>query len=325
MFKNIARIALMVLVLFGASQVVTAATYNQPLYNTGTTNDLAKDAANKRNGGQVYYVDGNRINNDGNGASWDTAYQLLSTAMAASHASIAANRQWAARNTIYVRGDEITEDFTKLAQKTDIIGVGANDAYAKAGITGSWIIPDTTNYMGCRFYNIMFTDAGATAIFDLDTQSGIGFYNCMFDSGTLTTIAIQMEESNFMRIVGCEFSRVSSSYGFSASAIKIVSDTDSVYDILIKDNIISSAGIGIDIDETEVYNTFIIGNVIRAVGMGIDDESDDVHVINNRWMTDIDTTTSTAGYDFNIQLSAGNIQMGVTGLGDTVPFAKIAE
>jgi len=48
-------------------------------------------------------------------------------------------------------------------------------------------------------------------------------------------------------------------------------------------------------------------------------------VVNNRWMTDVDTGTSTAGYDFNIALSAGNIQMGITGLCDAVPFMKIAE
>ncbi len=322
MIKKLLQTIIVALVLVGFSMPVTAGTYNT-VFGTGET--LAVDSANQHNGGQVYYVDGNRVNDDGDGSTWATAYQLLSSAMAASHASIGNNRQWAARNVIYVRGDSITEDFTKMAQKTDIIGVGSNDGYAKAGIVGSWIIPDTTNYMGCRFYNVMFTDAGASAIFDLDTQSGIAFYGCLFNSGTLTTIAVQMEESNFITIENCEFSRVNADYGFSASAIKIVNDTAAVYGIRIANNTISTAGIGIDIDETTVYNTFLIGNIIRATGMGIDDESDDVHVINNRWMTDIDTTTSTAGYDFNIQLSAGNIQMGVTGLGDTVPFAKIAE
>ena len=311
--------------LIGA-QFTGAATYIQPLYSTTQSQDYLKDAANQHNGGMVYYVDGNKLA-DGDGLSWVGAYNDLTSAMAASHANIglAANRAWAARNIIYVRGDELVEDFTKLAQKTDIIGVGANSGYSKAGITGSWIIPDTVNYMSCRFYNIMFTDAGATPIFDIDTQSGLEFHNCMFNSGPTTTIGLQVEESNFFVVEGCEFSRVSTCLGFSASAIKIVDDTDPVYDILIKGNIISTAGIGIDINETEVYNGWITDNKIRATGMGIDDESDDVFVVDNRWMTDIDTATSTAGYDFNIQLSAGNIQMGATGLCDTVPFAKIAE
>jgi hypothetical protein len=69
----------------------------------------------------------------------------------------------------------------------------------------------------------------------------------------------------------------------------------------------------------------IQGNTIRAVALAIDDNSDDFQVVNNRWMTDIDTSTSTDGYDFNLQLAAGNIQMGATGLCDSVPFMKIAE
>ena len=36
-------------------------------------------------------------------------------------------------------------------------------------------------------------------------------------------------------------------------------------------------------------------------------------------------STSTDGYTFNLQLAAGNLQMGVTGLCDSVPFVKIAE
>ena len=305
----------------------SAATYNQPLYSTTVSTDLQKDAANQRNGGQVYYVDGNVINDQGDGTSWATAYQKLSTAMAASHANIglASNRAWAARNVIYVRADEITEDITKLAQKTDIIGVGSNDAYGKAGVTGSWIIPDTINYMGCHFYNMMFTDAGATAIFDIDSQTGLEFHDCLFDSGTATTIGLQVEESGWLVVENCEFSRVSASLGFATAAISVVQDTDLFVGIKIIGNKINTAGIGIDWNETESYNCLIADNVIYATGMPIDCESNDVVVVNNRWMTDINTTTSTAGYNFNIQLSAGNIQMGATGLGDTIPFAKIAE
>ena len=319
--------AIIVACLIGGPTYLGAATYNQPLYSTTQSTDLQKDAANQRNGGQVYYVDGNVINDQGDGISWATAYQKLSTAMAASHANIglASNRAWAARNIIYVRGDEITEDFTKLAQKTDIIGVGANNGYAKAGITGTWIIPDTVDYMSCRFFNIMFTDPGATAIFDLDTQGGIEFHECLFDSGAATTIGVQAEESGWLVIDNCEFSKVSVTLGFATACISIVDDTNAIYGVRITNNRINGFAIGIDWNETESYNCLIDGNIMYATGMPIDCESDDVVVVNNRWMTDIDTTTSTAGYDFNIQLSAGNIQMGATGLGDTIPFAKIAE
>ena len=296
---------------------VNAATYNQPLYSTTQSTDMLDDAANQHNGGQVYYVDGNRINNDGDGTSWATAYSLLSTAMAASHANIglASNRAWAARNTIYVRGDEITEDFIKLAQKTDIIGVGSNDAYGKAGVTGSWIIPDTVNYMGCHFYNVMFTDAGATALFDIDSQTGLEFHGCLFDSGTATTIGLQIEESGWLIVDNCEFSRVHASLGFATAAISVVDDTDAFYGARISNNRINTAGIGIDWNETESYNCIISDNTIYATGLVIDCESDDVTVVRNMLMTavDCDTYAIGTGFDFDLKNAAGNILMGSGG------------
>jgi hypothetical protein len=310
---------------------VTAGNFDQKLRGwVGTLNQDITRATGMNgvlSGGTIYYVDGNK-SSAGNGTSWDDAYNTLSAAMAASHANIAvtSRRAWATRNTIYVRADEITEDLTTMAQKTDIIGVGSNDGYSKAGITGTWIIPDTVSYLGCRFFNMMFTDDGAGgALFDLDTQGGIEFHNCLFDGGSTDTIAIQAEESSWLVINNCEFSDVSATLPWSASAIKIVDDTNPIYGCKISNNIIMTAGIGIDWDETASYNCWISGNFVRATGLTIDEEGDNVFVVNNRLITDVDTTTSTAGYDFNIQLSCGNIQMGATGLGDTIPFAKIAE
>ena len=308
-------------------QYLGAATYTQPLYSTTQSTNYDKDAANRHNGGMVYYVDGNKVT-AGDGLSWANAYNTLTAAMAASHANIAlsANRAWAVRNVIYVRGDELVEDFTKLAQKTDIIGVGSNSAYSKAGITGSWIIPDTVNYMGCRFYNIMFTDAGATAIFDLDTQSGIEFHDCLFDSGDTTTIAIQMEESNFIKIVNCEFSRVSATKGFSASAIKVVDDTNAIYGIVIEGNKIQTAGIGIDWDETEAYNVWITGNNIYAAGLPIDDQSATICVTNNFLISDTDLDTSATYTDHMTEkLAAGNYVSGSGTEWDTFPFLQVAD
>lgn len=298
------------------------------IVNTDTTESAGGRSDGLKSGGTVYYVDGNKSTAGTGLGGWDNAFNTLSAAMAASHANIAitSRRAWASRNTIYVRADAITEDITALAQKTDIIGVGSNDGYEKALIVGTWVIPDTTAYIGCHFYNMQFRDDGAGgAIFDLDTQSGTEFHGCLFDGGATDTIALQVEECQFLVVSGCEFSDVSETLPWSASAIKVVQDTDPIFGYKIVGNIISTAGIGIDWDETVSANCWITDNYIRATGLTIDDEGDDVFVINNRLITDVDTTTSTAGYDFNIQLSAGNIQMGTTGLGDTIPFAKIAE
>jgi len=264
--------------------------------------------------GQIYFVDGNKSDDSGDGTTWETAYQKLTTAMAASHANIGltANRAWAKRNRIYVVGDELVEDFTAMAQKTDIIGCGANNGYAKAGITGTWIIPDTVDYMSCRFYDLMFTDTGANAIFDLDTQSGIEFHNCLIDSSTSTTIGIQAEESSWLVIDNCEFSRVSASLGFSTACIQIVQDTNAIYGCRIENCRINGAAIGIDWNETESYNCIIDNNVIYATGLPIDCESDDVLVTRNMQMTavDCDTYAVGTGFDYDLNHAAGNILMG---------------
>jgi len=312
MNKRIMLMLVLFVGLMGFCTLAMAATYNQPLYSTTVSTDLQKDAANQRNGGQVYYVDGNKVSDSGDGVSWSTAYKYLSTAMAASHANIATNRNWAARNTIYVRGDEITEDMVTLAQKTDIIGVGSNGAYGKAGVTGSWIIPDTINYMGCHFYNMMFTDAGATALFDIDTQTGLEFHDCLFDSGAATTIGLQVEESGWFVVDNCEFSRVSSALGFATAAIFVVDDTDAFYGARITNSRVNGFAIGIDWNEDESYNCIIGDNTIYATGMPIDCESDSVVVVRNMLMTavDCDTYAIGTGFDFDLKKAAGNILMG---------------
>ena len=277
--------------------------------------------------GTVYYVDGNKLVAGTGTGGWDNAFNTLSAAMAASHANIASTsrRAWASRNKIYIRADGITEDITKLCDKTDIIGVGSNDAYnGLAKITGSWIIPDTVSYLGCRFYNMFFTDTGASAIFNVDSQQGLEFHNCRFDATALTTIAIQASESNWMVVDNCDFTIVSSAMPFTASTIKILQGTNAIYGCRISNNRIMGA-IGITCEETQAYGCWITDNYIRSTGLTIDEDSSLIHVINNRLITDVDTSTSTAGYKFNIQLAAGNIQMGATGLGDSIPFLKIAE
>ena len=127
--------------------------------------------------GDVWYVDGNRPNDGGAGTSWADAFQKLSTAMAISHTDIArsADRQWAGRNTIYVKGDSITEDLTALAQKTDIRGVGSFNAFdGYASLVGTITITSGTNYAGCRFYNMAFQDDDAGGVLiDVDGQSGL--------------------------------------------------------------------------------------------------------------------------------------------------------
>lgn len=271
-------------------------------------------------GGNTYYVDGNRIDDDGNGLTWTTAYQKLSTALATSHANIALSSQrgWAWRNVIYVRGDEITEDFTKLAQKTDIVGVGSTNAHNKPRIIGTWIIEakSTADYMGCRFFNIQFQDDGASgAIFlsPIDQANGLEFHNCKFVAQVTDTIAIQLGGCHDVVIDNCEFQPNTSGVGFSESVIKILDGAGTLSNVRISNCRIWSSGVGIDWNETVSTNCWITDNYIYSAAMGIDTDDETVlMVIGNRLITLLSNADDTSN-DFNILYAADNTVTGSNG------------
>lgn len=262
-------------------------------------------------GGTVYYVDGNK-SSAGNGTSWDDAFNTLSAAFTASHANIAVSsrRAWATRNSIFVIGDMIDEDITALAQKTDVIGVGSNDFAPKAGISGNWVIPATTNYQGCRFFNMDFSDTAAGGIlFDLDGQAGIEFYNCTFDSAATDTIGLRLTSSNWIKVIGCDFGPVSGGgRGFSTAAIQTVQD-DPMYQTRIVGNYISGA-VGIDWNETTVNNILIDYNRFNVTTMFIDtDDTAGIMITNNMGITAAAEADGTS-FDFDLAWAAWNVFTG---------------
>ena len=290
--------------------------------NTDITLATGAGTLGLKSGGTVYYVDVNKTTAGTGTGGWDNAFNTLSAALAASHANIAVSsrRAWATRNTIYVRADAITEDITALAQKTDIIGVGSDDAFEKALIIGTFIIPDTVSYPGCHFYNMKFYDDGAGGVLhDIDTQSGLEYYGCVFNANATDTIGLQVEECQNLKVIGCEFSDQGTNGGFTASAIKVVDDTDAVWNYRISDCYIRSDGIGIDWDETGNEGSVANDNLFDTAGMWIDEEGDKLIVVNNIAITATDTSTSTAGYDFSLAKAAGNIQTG-SGVTNEIPF-----
>jgi len=263
--------------------------------------------------GTVYYVEGNAGNDNNDGLSWDKAFKTLATALAASHANIAANsRGWAARNTIYIKGDTLDEDLTKLAQKTDIIGVGSCDDQPRARITGTHIIPDgdTVSYMGCRFFNVEFVDDGATSNITMTNQPGIEFHNCRFTCQAAGTLAITATSCHRLVINQCEFLPMTDGTYFATAAIKIAGTT--IYGLQIKDSFIVGA-IGIDCDSTNVFSNLIKGNIIIATTLGIDDESDDLVIVDNKIISAADQATLGNVLDYNAALGANNIVTGSTG------------
>lgn len=265
--------------------------------------------------GQIYFVDGNRNDDSGDGTTWATAYKYLATGLAASHAQIsaAANRAWAKRNRIYVVGDAITEDLTKFAEKTDIIGVGTTNQHPRTRITGTHVLEATSEdtYHGCVWHNIEFYGQDGGIIVDIPAdQNGQSFMNCVFSAVASATIGIRAVQSHDMNIVGCRFDPNTSGVGFSTAAIQI--NAGSVTNFLLQDCRVSSGAIGLDFNPTttQAVNCLAIDNYFHTVGMGIDSESDtafvSLAVVGNRMITDIDTTNVTDGYDFVLGMAVDN-------------------
>ena len=268
-------------------------------------------------GGMVYYVDNNAGNDDNNGKSWEKAFLKISTAMAASHADIALTNKGANRNRIYVKGDDFAEDWTKLARKTDIIGVGSDDGKKMPRILGQHTIEAqaTNDYMGCRFINMMFRGNAddTTELFSIPSnQNGIEFIGCKFmaaDSGQ--TVGILNTTAHDMKIIGCTFDRAAiGNEGFTTAAISIA--TGSVYYLAIVGNVIE-ANVGILINGSTIPTGGIItDNLITAATLTIDDNSNKYYIANNTLISD--AAYGATSYDFDDTFAVNNV---LTAAGDT--------
>ena len=263
--------------------------------------------------GEVYYVDGNKVVN-GDGDTWANAFNSLVSALAVSHADIgdSVQRGWADRNTIYFKGDLLEESLTKLAQKTDVIGVGSMNQYKKAGLQGTHVIEAaaTNHYMGCRLINIHFRDDGATVNWTLPAdQNGIEFIGCTFQRNAGGTGAISSIGNHDMRIVDCIF-RPDTSGGMFTTAIDI---GDNVLTNMVIKGCWIKAGIGIAIHATPAYiNCRIEDCKIWATTLTIDDNSDDWAIIGNKLISAAADGGATAPgcIDGNIKLAVDNYLAG---------------
>lgn len=286
------------------------------------TNECAGAVAAAQRGafGTIYYVDRNMAATGGDGLTWETACQSLKTAMAKSHANIgvSAQRGWAQRNTIYMRGDVMTEDHIVLAQKTDIVGVGSSNVNDRPYVIGTWVIPNTDSWMGCHFYNLYFKDdGGGGVLFKVALQGGLQFHNCAFEAAATDTIAIELTNCDYdIKIDNCDFLRVAGA-SFSTAAIQIVDGASAfTTGITISNNRIYSDGIGIDWNEqTDVFDCWITDNFFRTATMWVDsDDTVGLMVANNYAVTLVEPADDT-GSNFNIAYAVNNM---ITGASSTL-------
>lgn len=249
--------------------------------------------------GEVWYVDCNAGLDTNDGKSWESAYKTLAVALAASHANIAAGAAgWAARNRIYVKADQTKdadgEDLTKLAQKTDVIGVGSVDHLFGARIIGNHAI-DTTSYMGCRFINMIFKcPAAGGDIFTIPTQqSGISFINCTFDATSTAAAggAIIATAVESLTIKGCTFMGQ-----FSDAVIEIGAGASN--SLVIEDNVIEGADNGVEFNASATCAARagrVLRNVINTTKICINDASGKFYVHGNYCVTGNAKGTAGAG------------------------------
>ena len=240
---------------------------------------------------KTYHVDANAGVDTYDGTSWATAYKTLAVALAASHASIAAaSAGYAARNRIFFKGDQTGasegETLVKLAQKTDVIGVGSTDWRAKPRLQGNHTIPATISYMGCRFINMEFGGPTVTGgdIFTVTGVHGLQFIDCSFrgNSTTPATAAIVATACVDLTIIGCDFTGA-----FSDAVIELGAGQADGF--RIERNFIQGANMGIDIPNTITLDANKVGlikdNVISSTLACINDAEGTNFVINNRLRT----------------------------------------
>ena len=290
--------------------VVSAASIIQAWFEQLTSSGVSALDLIKQ--GEIYYVEGNAGLDTNDGLSWGTAFKTLAYAMARSHANISAvgSKGWAARNTIYCKGDYLDEDLTKLAQKTDIVGVGSCDDQPRCRLVGTHVIPTPgVVYVGCRFFNMDFRDDGASSNWTITNQSGIEFHNCRFERQSSGTYGITANGCPRMKFINCEFLPDAQGGLFTTAAIKL--------DGAIRPHIINCiiyGVIGIYITTAAgTVNPLIKNNTIYTTGKTIDDDSNLAIIVGNRLISAANKDTLGNVLDYNAKLGCDNILTGNDG------------
>ena len=208
-----------------------------------------------------------------------------------------------------VDGDAIDEDLTKLAPKTDVIGVGSYNAGTQCGLIGNHVIAGT--YQGCRFFNFRFDEVDTGIVWTLVTgQTGAQFINCVWVSrSTNPTIGLKATAVYGLGVIDCQFESVN---GYTTACISLKSGvTDNC--IIRGCHIGGAIGILIDNGVTNTAGRILIDdNRFMNLTMCIDDNSDSgtgIAVVTRNVMVSEETIGANM-YDINLALAAGNIATG---------------
>jgi hypothetical protein len=283
-----------------------------------------------QNDGIIYHVDVNAGLDTNDGLSWEKAFKTYAAAVVASNLTIATSpkgtgRGWAARNTIFYKGDNKEADkeaITTLPNKCDVIGVGSYDHRPMPMMIGAHVV-GAGAYMGTRFINMGFmSPAAGGVIFTVPTTtSGLAFIGCHFDgrSTTPATIAILATAVEQFTVQGCRF------FGkYSTATIDL--GTGATRALMITDNYIESGAIGVRAHASLTCADaigFIDRNTFAVVTLCIDDNSSKLSCNDNRGFTAAAKEIATV-MDCNEVTCANNIFGNATGTGVYPALAAIA-
>lgn len=278
-------------------------------------------------GGQVYFVENNAGSDTNDGLSWDTAFKTLAYAIGISNDEITGSaygygRGWAARNTIFCKGDSICEDLTVPPVKCDVIGCGSTDAFNKTEIKGEHSWTGSGTLMSSGFYNLQFVNDDASAVFTVASLTGLYFGDCDFiaESDSIHAIHITGTTGHDLKINNCRFINDEYADPFDTAAI-LVATTTTFWNLEIKDSYVEG-DIGIKIDTTNLYNGRIDNCVVKAVTVTIDDDSSDCVITNNCLISAADESTIGNVLDYTAALAANNI---LTGSGNTITAPTLSD
>ncbi len=269
-------------------------------------------------GGRVYFVENNAGNDSEDledGQSWDRAYKTLAFAIGKSNAEISASRYgygrgWAARNTIFCKGDKIQEDLTTAPSKCDVIGVGSNDAEGKTHIEGKHVFTQSGTNMSMGWYNLTFSNDAAEAIFAVADCGGLYFGDCDFvaRSDSIHAIHITGTTGHDLKVNNCRIINDEYADPFDTAGI-LIATTTTFWNFEIKDSYVEG-DIGIEISATNMYNAWIDNNTIKAVTLAIKDDSNDVIITKNMLISAAAATTLTDIVTGSVTKAAQNMVTG---------------
>jgi hypothetical protein len=244
------------------------------------------------------------------GLSWATAFQLISSAIAASNTSIGltANRWWARRNRIFVCGDGIAEDLTVLPEKCDIIGVGS-DLYPFPRVIGVHII--ALAKVGVRFINMGFQATGTGDLFVIPAGChGLQFVGCTLTAASgANTKALEITDCAHVRVIGCDFLTAAGGVtGIFARAVSL-EGTTSIHDFMATDNRITCAAGAFVLAAGELNGSLVARNFIRQIGanVAIVDASSECVFADNRIISSEGTQAASSFVTWNAKLAVNNI------------------